>query len=217
MKVRKLITLLVVLVLVGSFGASAAAAQGPQPPATTGFDPNRSQEIEYQHLFEHYGIVTVERAPEGIAPIVIKSPAQLRKLIKELRSSKRVDVSDRMCIDRVVNEGVLSGRAANGVSYYSVRRECTQNTGASTFHTWADIHIGVYGSSYAWIDSVNEWVGLTGITLGQDLTNTYHYHYVTATTADITGGGTVNVYLLIDGVIRVYSQPVECSIHYSLY
>jgi len=194
-------------------------AQEPPPPGITSpYKPCRGpQEDEYQELFERYGIVAAEEIPNGITPLVVNSPAQLEKLIASFRNGKRVDVSDQACTEQVIDEGVLSSQVLNGVSYYIVRRECTQNTGFSTFHTWADIRIGVYGSSYAWIDSVHEWVGLTGCTIGQDLTNTYHYHYTTATTADITGGGIVDVYLLINGGIKILSLPVECSIHYSLY
>ena len=214
MSKSKFVSVFVLLALLLSAGPGAVVADEPPPEA----DP-RSQgpQEQYQELFERYGIVEAKEIPPEITPLRVNSPEELENLIATFLNGKRVDVSDRFCVDSLVDEGVLpAGVALDGVQYITVRRECTQNMGTATFYTTADIRIGVYNSSYRWIDSVNEWVGLRGVTMGLDLVQEYHYHYITATTADITGGGVVDHYLLVNGMIKVWSTPVECSIHYSL-
>ena len=212
----RFVSLFVLLALLLSVVPGAVLGQEPPPPEV---EP-RSQgpQEQYQELFERYGIVEVKEVPLGIIPSRVNSPEELEKLIATFLNGKRVDMSDQFCVDSLVDEGVLpAGVALNGVQYISVRRECTESVGTATFYTTADIRIGIYNSSYRWIDSVNEWVGLRGVTLGFELVHTYHYHYTTATTADITGGGIVNHYLIVNGSILMWSRPVECSIHYSLY
>ncbi len=65
---------------------------------------------------------------------------------------------------------------------------------------------------------LNTRIGLTGITTGVNLTNDYSYaHNQTATSISVTGGGIINVYLVIEGGIAVFSQPVSCTFTYQLY
>lgn len=210
------VSLLIMLLLPLLIGVRLVGANPPTPP-----DFDREHQA-YQRLFEQYDLVDIDKVPEGITPVVINSPADLERLMRSGSENQNNDVWDQMSVkeitiftDQLVSKS-LPG-AATRTSYTTLRRECTVPVGFATFYTAADIRVGVYGTSYAWIDSVNEWVGLRGCTLGFDLTHTYHHHYLTTTTTDITGGGIVDYYLVVNGGIKLWSQPVECSIHYSIY
>jgi hypothetical protein len=164
---------------------------------------------EWQQVLRAFNIRTVEGVPPGIRPLEVQTPAQLRELLS-LRARESY----------VVTESQLG--AATSLSYGIVESCVSLHTSRSwvpfpTFNLWADVWI--VGSGSFWeIGDVFEWVGLTGITLFADLTSEWHYHIVSADhqSVIIKGGGTVNHYFLIKGLIRVYSQPVSLTLSYSL-
>lgn len=114
--------------------------------------------------------------------------------------------------------GPNTGISPLSVSYTVVTRSCSVNVSLAKFNTWGDIRVG-YDGSFRWIDSVlNTRTGLTGVTTGFTLSNAYSYSYgQTATSVSVAGGGVVNAYLLVNGSILLYSQPVSCSFTYRLY
>jgi hypothetical protein len=208
---------LIITILLTLFATTQSVnASSPSPPD---FDLERRA---YQKLFDQYGLVDADEVPSDVTPVRVSSPADLEKLLQEVSGGKQSDILERMPVKDLA---ILAGNSSSDshsnptiqTSYTTLYRECTVPVGLATFYTGAHIRVGVSGTSYAWIDSVNEWVGLRGCTLGLDLTSTYHYHHTTATTADVTGGGVVDYYIAVEGGIKVWSRPVECSIHYSIY
>jgi len=89
----------------------------------------------------------------------------------------------------------------------------------ATFHTWADIEVETSGS-FRWINSVHTYVGLTGITIGLNLRDTYSYAYnQTTTTVNWQGGGVVDQYIWVPGLgdVVVGSTAVSCGGFYNVY
>ena len=117
-----------------------------------------------------------------------------------------------------VEKDILSPVSPTAVTYTVVTRSCSVSVSFAKFNTWGDIRVG-YSGSYRWIDRVlNTRTGLTGVTTGFTLVNDYSYPYnQTASAVSIKGGGVVNVYLVIEGGVLVYSQPVSCSFTYRVY
>jgi len=171
-------------------------------------------------LSEEFGLVEVTEIPDGITPLVFDSLQDLEKFLIE--AEKGTNSTQHI---------MFAGNGSNGpdipqvgietVTYTVVTRRCSTTVAVGTqFNTWADIRIGMSGSSYytTWIDQVlNTQVGLTGITLGMDLTNEYSYSYnQTSQSVSIAGGGILNIYLVVEGGVRLYSRPVSCSFTYSV-
>ncbi|NOK61979.1 MAG: hypothetical protein GFH27_549289n327 [Chloroflexi bacterium AL-W] len=162
---------------------------------------------EYMELYEKYDLISVSEVPDGIVPIVIESPEQLQKLLQNIGVQNNV-------IERQPFLPDIPTTDAQTI----VQRQCTANAGLATFNTWADIVVDfVPGSSFRAINSANAWVGLTGVTLGFDLTSTYTNVYNRTSSIEIVGGGIIDVYLVIDGGIKIYSNPISCTINYALY
>ena len=62
------------------------------------------------------------------------------------------------------------------------------------------------------IAGVNQWTALEGLTFGAGWTQSYAYSYNRTTYADVFGGGTLDLYLVIQGGIRIYSTSVNMSL-----
>lgn len=108
------------------------------------------------------------------------------------------------------------------VTYINVNRNCSVALGGATnphFNTYGRIRVGVAQSSWRWIESANASVGLSGITIGLNLSDTWTQVDISSNNAsvDISGGGTLNYYILIPEYFVVISHPISCSLNYSLY
>jgi len=148
-----------VLVLFGNPASTKAQGNGPS--------------MELEALSNEYGLFEVAEVPEGITPLVFDSIQDLEEFLIELE--KTVNSSQHhACVENGPKQPQLG---IESVTYTVVTRRCSTTVAVGTqFNTWADIRVGFSGSSYytSWIDSVlNTRVGLTGVTLGMDLTNTY--------------------------------------------
>ena len=196
-------------------GVEPVGANSPIPPDV------ESERGAYKRLFDKYGLVDADEVPNGVTPLRVNSPEELEKLLESAPVGKPSVIQEAMTVEEIalLADKVYNSEKSSNIraTYTTIRRECTVPVGLATFYTAADIRVGVYGTSYAWIDSVNEWVGLRGYTVGKELKGTYHYHHFDTTTADITGGGVVDWYILVEGGVKVWSMPVECTIHYSIY
>ncbi|RKX55828.1 MAG: hypothetical protein DRP50_01750 [Thermotoga sp.] len=81
-----------------------------------------------------------------------------------------------------------------------------------------DVYVLYCGGAFKQIESRYQRVELTGWTIGLKLTNTGTYHHISGDKQSvyISGYGIVDVYLLINGLIKLYSYPVFLSITCSI-
>lgn len=171
----------------------------------------------FQDIIDLYQLKSVDEIPEGVTPLQFDTPGELQSFLSKIKSQTR-NSSHVTYLDN----GISPNASISPLStYYAVvTRSCSVDVGApiTKFNTWADIRVGVDGS-FRWISSVlNTRTGLTGVTTGFSLSNEYSYAYnQTATSVSVKGGGIVNAYLVIDGGIRLWSQPMSCSFTYRVY
>jgi hypothetical protein len=166
---------------------------------------------EWDAIFAQYGIRTAGVVPAGITPLRVDTPAQLRQVIRHATSHGMGQLN-------METESVSLGLLAYGVTETSVRLHVWYNfVPYPTFNLWANVWVAGSGSFWE-ITDVNEWVGLTGITISEDLADTYTFHRIAADRQSvyIEGGGIVNHYLLIRGIIKIYSSRISLSKTYRI-
>jgi len=162
----------------------------------------------WEEVFARYGMRTVDTVPVGVTPLQIDSPAELARLIQHVAVRG----------GRSTVETLGAPLLAYGLTESCVHLHATKSwVPFPTFNLWAEVWIAGSGSFWE-IRDVYEWVGLTGITIIADLTDTWTYHRIATDRQSVTirGGGVVNHYFIIKSILKVYSQPVELTIFYSL-
>jgi hypothetical protein len=166
-------------------------------------------------LIDLYELKTVDVIPEGVTPLRFNTPGELQSFLSKMSNQARTPIHSTY-----VEKGILPNAPMSPLSttYAVVTRSCSVNVSLSKFNTWADIRVG-YTGSFRWIDRVlNTRTGLTGVTTGISLSNEYSYAYnQTASSVSVKGGGVLNVYLLVNGMVRLFSTPVSCSFTYRVY
>ncbi len=202
----KIKTLLVVLLIVSItfVPLQSVSAQGKTPPQPT-----------FQDLINLYELKPVSVIPDGVTPLRFETPGELQSFLSRMSNQTRMPVHSTYVEKEILPNAPILPLST---TYAVVTRSCSVNVSLAKFNTWADIRVG-YSGSFRWIDSVlNTRTGLTGVTTGFSLSNEYSYPYnQTATSVSVKGGGIVNAYLVIDGGIRLFSQPVSCSFTYRVY
>lgn len=172
---------------------------------------------ELIELSKKYGLIDVDFVPEGIKPISFTKIDELEKFLSAIHSE--TSISSHVVLREKPQFNILAIQP-NSTSYSVVTRSCSTNVGygIAKFNTWADIKVG-YSGSFRWIVSVlSTRVGLTGWTMTGGLSNEYSYAYnQTSSSVSVKGGAMLDVYLFVEGLIKLYSVPVSCSFTYSLY
>ncbi|MEN6570925.1 MAG: hypothetical protein ABFD24_03690 [Anaerolineaceae bacterium] len=169
----------------------------------------------FDDIIQLYGLRDAVNIPPEIKPLQFSSPKDLESFLISMQRSK--NSAPHFVLRETAKKD--SNFSPMTTSYGIVTKNCSVSVALGTyFNTWGDIRVATSGS-FRWIDSVvSTYTGLTGVTLGFDLTNPYSYSYnKTASSVSIKGGGIVNAYILIDGFIKIYSSPVSCSFTYSVY
>lgn len=198
--------LLLVFVLLLTFAAPVFAEGGPT-----------SDKTDWDTVVKRYGLTPATSIPAGVTPLKFESPEQLDEFLSQLSATQK-EPPHVIYRDFLGEKGSLAGASPSSTGSFVVTRSCSQNVGLSTFHTWADISVG-YSGSFRWINGVlNTRTGLTGMTMGVDLHDTYSYSYnQSAVSVSVKGGGIITTYLIIDEGIQLWSSPVSCSFTYSVY
>lgn len=193
------IALIIALVLAPMQSASAQGANPPTPAS-------------YQDIIKLYGLKVADTIPAGVTPLRFNSPKELESFLSTISLQAKTPTNVTYI------EKAPLGYSTLATTYAVVTRSCSKTLSFAKFNTWADIRVGVNGS-FRWIDSVlNTRTGLTGVTVALTLDNAYSYAYnQTSSSVSVQGGGIVNAWLLVGGVIRLYSTPVSCSFTYRLY
>ncbi|GAP08993.1 hypothetical protein BECAL_00126 [Bellilinea caldifistulae] len=207
MQTYHLISLLIILTLFGQGSMLSQESQGT-------FDKSG---ISYEEIINRFNLTSVDYIPVGITPLKFKSPEELEKFLTFFKNSTQ-KTTHIYFSGEYFPERFLVG--TESITYNVITRSCSVplGYGIARFNTWGDIRVGSSGS-FRWIDKVlSTYTGLTGLTMVATLTNEYSYAYnQTAAQVSIKGGGIVNVYLIIEGGVRLYSVPVSCSFTYRVY
>lgn len=221
--VATLLALVLLWVPVTTVSASRETQSVYQTP-TQSMPPQARKpgKIDWNVVIERYGLESATSVPSGIVPLKFESPEQLDEFLSRLSSKQKEPphIVYRDSLSKKLMTTVVPSTSTDSYVVTSVvTRSCSQNIGwMSTFHTWADISVS-YSGSFRWINGVlNTRTGLTGLTTGFHLHDTYSYAYdQSAVSVSVKGGGIITVYLLIDGGVQIFSSPVSCSFTYSVY
>lgn len=160
----------------------------------------------YEDLFEEYGLKDAEIIPDGVTPIVINSPQELEALLSSFNTSSidgivSIESNSRSVVTRTVT-----------VSY--------PTSGIVPYDGAANVNLRVaydlYSSgSFTGIQAIrySQWT-LTGNTTGLELENSITDHTLTNGIIDVIGTTTVNLYVVISGLIKYKSADLTAGYKY---
>jgi hypothetical protein len=187
------------VVVLASLAIPALAAQS-----------DRHGTSDWDVIFAQYDIRAVDAAPAGITPLEIDTPAELRRFMRQIASHGT---------SRLEMENASPALLAYGVTESCVSLHVYDSLVPwLKFNLWADVWVVGSGSFWEISDDVFEWVGLTGMTALESLSNEWHYHVISSDRRKVTirGGAILDHWLYIKGLIRVYSEPVSLTMTYAL-
>ena len=157
-----------------------------------------------------HNITDATAVPDGITPVSFETVEEFEKYVLSLEQANQAPASR-------VEETFLDGngtKSTYGITR-TVRVTTRKNMTPLTYiELVADITIKNYGAlGDQYISACHEWTWMGGITLGFDWEQAYAYHIITnATVCNVYGGGTLDTYLLVNGLIKIYSTHVSLSL-----
>ena len=149
---------------------------------------------EYKRIIKEYNLQIVNSIPNGIRPIKITSPKELANLVSEAESLCAQIEHIRKTTLSDLSDGFHSLHSQNRVSAFG-----------AYFNLSADLFV-----RNSKIVSANEYVYLSGFTLGVGLSHSYHFHQFLNNDRSIMikGGGEIDYYTYIpymNIVVKYYS------------
>jgi len=160
------------------------------------------------------GLEVIETAPAGITPLELGSLGELRSFLR--RSATDGALLNDRSESRVRLDGTVESIAIDIRSlHYSYICNPVWRT---RFNLWADVYVAASGS-FHWIDDVRGVrVGLSGFHPFMRLVDKYTdaYIYPNQQRTRIEGGGTLEYYLFIQGILTYYSEPAYIIVYYSI-
>jgi|GEM_PF-1819276 hypothetical protein len=170
---------------------------------------------DWDSVVNRYNLIIALHVPDGVTPLHVNTRTDLIEVLDSFQCKSREII--------YVNLPAISGLSLTSKSTtidivhlheYYVCNPVWQ----TKFNLWADIYRACSGS-FHWIDSVhNERVGLTDLHPFITLSNTWtdHYIYPNQQSARISGGGILDYYLWIQGLLVYYSEPVSLEVVWSI-
>ena len=169
-----------------------------------------SEQLSYSDVCSKYNLSSLQSCPEGVNPVPVSSPEQLDQILSDLYSTPYETVFYYSYEPSTVTKPDENYTNVTGTK----RLHASKRIGAlTTFHLWADVDIWSQGSFYQ-ITGCDEWVGLTGVSLGVELSGEHTSHSISGQRVTIRGDGTIDVYLLVDGLVKLASYSTSLSISY---
>ena len=165
---------------------------------------------------EQMGYQIAKDVPAGIEPLTVGSLEDAQKLIRQLRSGRgKLEWSDEA--NHPTSPLQMATAIAIDVRTLHYSYVCNP-VWRTRFNLWADVYVAASGS-FHWIDEVrNVRVALSGLHPFIQLVDTYtdSYIYPNQQRTRIEGGGTLEYYLFIQGVLVYYSEPAYIIAYYSI-
>lgn len=173
-----------------------------------------------------YGFVTIEESdlPEGVTPIEIKTEEQFSKVIEAIKVNEAM-IEEHNIVTKSTeddfsimstNENVSSSKGLSLIVYNPSTGE--EVWALSKLNVWANFDVfKIDIPKQTIINKENSsGVGLSGYTLGLSISDGEAFTNIASNklSAFVRGDATLNYYLLIDGLIRLYSTPVNHSFTY---
>lgn len=184
---KQRVFLFVVLLVLSSFAVSSTMAQEAQ--------------TSYDEITAQYNLVPVEFVPADVQPIVIESPEHLTRILDDLANPTVTEF----------NVSQFNG-GAQTMSAGSADRGCSVNLGVAWFQHDATFYLNAGRVTNVW--SRPSLQGVTvGLSLSDTATNWWHTNSA-QTAASARAEGTANLYLVIEGGVRLLSQRVGCNVNY---
>lgn len=159
-----------------------------------------------------HNIKEVTSVPDGVTPISFKSVKEFKDFVLALETTAKAQPFQ-------TEELITEIKALYGIKRV-VRITSRKNFGIGGYvELVGDVEISNYGvPGDQYISNCWEWTWMGGITLGFDWKQAYAYHRITnATIFDVYGGGTLDGYLLINGLIKIMSWNISLQAHKEVY
>lgn len=161
----------------------------------------------YDEIFRKYNLQTASEIPEGIKPIKVNSEKELARVLEN--------------IDNSINEHANKERQPVVIDL-SKNRDSDFSPLATNTYVADYVNIGVPGygkielkvrvsDNGSYITSVIPFTNLTGFSLGFDWNETICSADIVSNGKDVRAWaeGELEYYLIIDGMIKVYSRTIE--------
>ncbi|MBE0451268.1 MAG: hypothetical protein IBX70_10520 [Clostridia bacterium] len=162
---------------------------------------------------------TVEILPDGITPIVIENQTQFDEFVKAMKTAPETIEE----VSYLKNPNLISSYSTNGIiTYYT---SASKNLGLG-IGDWSSTKlkltaaIEIYTSgSFRQINGSTQWTNLEGYTIGLDWTEHYNSSTIQngGQSIDVSASGTLDYYLIVNGVIKLYSKNMNISLSYRVY
>jgi|GEM_PF-1508097 len=201
--------IVVILLLVAALLSTATMAS---PGQRTGCSAEA-----WERVFEEFGLETVSVIPDGVTPLVVSSPGQLRKLLSEPKKDT-VEVSIDASRLREL-ELLTAGEALSVTETYVDLHATDRHEWPVIFHLEA--RVWMVGSGSFWeITDCTEHVYFTGWSLFWGHEGEWSDHHIAwnKQSVQVRGGAVFYGYIGIPdvGEIRIYEYRYNLVINYSL-
>ncbi|GAU78337.1 hypothetical protein [Fusibacter sp. 3D3] len=146
--------------------------------------------------------------PDGVTPIEINSQKEFDEFVKKAtaetytNSKSVIKIIPRLYSGSSTSVSVSTSKLMGGVIYLNL-------------NAVIDVYIN---GSFGQINGYNAWTSLTGYTVGTTWTENYIKPNISADKQSITltSYGTLKHYLLISGVVEMWSEDTNISLSYHL-
>ena len=198
---KKLIIRIIGLCLLVAVASMSAVAQH-----------EKGDDIQLQ--LDKLGVKTIEKIPEGIEPIVVKDNQEMLKYINSLIESK-TSIND-------LNENLVSEEdfATKSSTLNLIKRSTSKQVGFGNINLYATIQqIGTGGLNSIIIGAQNMYTTFTGYTLGYDWRESQSPTYSIDSrkkSIHIWVNGEIDVYLLVDGLVKLFTYEAQLDINYNV-
>lgn len=177
-------------------------------------------ETKWDEVIAQFNLRPVAELPPGIHPLEVSSPAKFVDLIQQLRRISQRRQSFVITWSPSLRESETDRLLTKAIETYVPlhKQECIDWVYHVFFNLWANVWVAGSGSFWE-ITDAHQWVGLTGsVTTFYSLSDEYSYHHISSDRQSvyIYGRATVDYYLFIKGLIKIYSFPVSLSITFNI-
>ena len=179
---------------------------------------NKHSDLEWQRVFEEFDLEIANDIPQGVSPLVVSTPGELRKLLSGMKNGKTeftIDVSNLQEVSMLT-----AGETRELTETYVILHETESSEWPVVFHLYAKVWIVGSGSFWQITECDDRayftgWLPWTGT---EDEWSSSHI-YSNNVEVEVEGGGLFYGYILIPyfGEFRVHWRTYHGVIHYSLY
>ena len=192
--------------------------------SVVGATSNPSLGSRWQEIAAVYELKTTDVVPAGVTPLEIESPQALERLLKKLdRVAKKTTLTQSMVqvpspVDVVESDGfTMSLESTYTIQVFHLHYDrLVDYIWRTRLNLYCTLYVG-YSGSFHWIDDVRALrVSLSGLHPFSRLVNTWTDSYIhpNQQMAIIEGGGTLELFFILEGVFTYYSRPEAiCEIY----